>query len=87
MLTIIEKRCIFNCFTSIFPGFESPLEHQKNSLAFRRENFFPVAPGESKFIPGKAPAPRFIRCRPEMLPQPLTLSCESCNLLEASFIL
>ena len=34
-------------------GFESPLEHQKNSLAFRRENFFPVAPGESKFIPDR----------------------------------
>nr|DAR40854.1 MAG TPA: hypothetical protein [Caudoviricetes sp.] len=28
MLTIIEKYCIFNGFTSIFPGFESPLEHQ-----------------------------------------------------------
>jgi hypothetical protein len=28
MLTKIEKHCIFNGFTSISPGFESPLEHQ-----------------------------------------------------------
>ena len=32
---------------------KSPLEHQKISLAFRRGIFFPVAPGESKFIPGR----------------------------------
>nr|DAU25412.1 MAG TPA: hypothetical protein [Caudoviricetes sp.] len=34
-------------------GFESPLEHQKNLLAFWRGDFFLVAPGESKFIPGR----------------------------------
>ena len=30
---------------------KSPLEHQKESLAFRRGILFSVAPGESKFIP------------------------------------
>ena len=37
----------------ILLGFESPLEHQKESLAFRRGILFSVAPGESKFIPDR----------------------------------
>ena len=32
---------------------KSPLEHQKESLAFRRGILFSVAPGESKFIPSR----------------------------------
>ena len=45
MLTIIEKYCIFNGFTSISPGFESPLEHQS------KENQQPiVVAGFSLFI-------------------------------------
>ena len=52
-----------------------------------RGDFFWLLPGSRSSFPAKHPPPRFIRCRPEMLPQPLTLSCESCNLLEASFFL
>ena len=34
-------------------GIYSVAMFQKYSLAFRRENFFPAAPGESKFIPDR----------------------------------